>query len=159
MENEFNLTSHAFSDGESIPLKYTCNGDNINPPLLVANIPEGSQTLALIMDDPDVPSHVREDNMWDHWIVFNIPTREGISEFTINEGQEPDGTQGVTTSGNLHYGGPCPPDREHRYFFRVYALPTNLNLEEGATKTQVEGKAIEIALAKATLMGRYEQSK
>ncbi len=149
------LTSIVFDNGGKIPAKYTCNGENINPPLHINNIPKGTKYLALVMDDPDVPKSVREDGMWNHWVVFNIPATGNTLE--IAEGVEPTGTNGVTTKGTLEYGGPCPPDCEHRYFFRVYALPAPLNLPEGVTKEEVEKTAKQMALANATLMGRYEQ--
>jgi hypothetical protein len=106
------------------------------------------------MEDPDVPKNLRPDGMWDHWIVFNIPpdTRE------IPEGQEPRGTPGSGTKGNLDYFGPCPPDREHRYFFKLFALDRMLDLKEKAKKSELE-KAMEgHILEKAELMGRYERT-
>ena len=148
------LTSSAFEHEGKIPSKYTCDGDNINPPLAISDVPSEAKSFALIMDDPDVPKHLREDGMWDHWVVFNIPA----SLRDIKEGEEPAGTHGSGTSGNLDYFGPCPPDREHRYYFKLYALDTELDLQEKATKQQVE-KAMEgHVLAEAELMGRYERS-
>lgn len=147
------LTSPAFEHGGKIPSKYTCDGENINPPLAISDVPPGTGSLVLIMDDPDVPKHLRADGMWDHWVVFNIPAT--IRE--IGEGKEPEGTSGVGTSGNVEYSGPCPPDREHRYFFKLYALDTELDLPEKATKGQVE-KAMEgHVIEKTELMGRYER--
>ena len=147
------LTSPAFDHEGKIPSKYTCDGENINPALTISDLPSEAKSLVLIMDDPDVPKHLREDGMWDHWVVFNIP----ISVRDIKEGEEPVGTHGSGTSGNLNYFGPCPPDREHRYFFKLYALDTELDLAEKATKQQVE-KAMEgHVLEKAELMGRYER--
>ena len=104
------LTSTAFDEGSSIPLIYTCEGKNINPPLEFHDIPKETVSLVLIVDDPDVPKTLRADGMWDHWILFNIPkeTRR------IEEGmRNPPGIPGITTSGTLTYIGPCPPDREH----------------------------------------------
>jgi hypothetical protein len=145
------LTSSTFDHEGKIPSKYTCDGENINPPLTISNVPAQAKSLVLIMDDPDVPKRLRADGMWDHWIVFNIPPN--LTE--INEGEEPPGVHGIGTSNNLDYFGPCPPDREHRYFFKLYALDTELNLREKATKKQVE-KAMEGHIqAKAQLMGRY----
>ncbi|MBW2040217.1 MAG: YbhB/YbcL family Raf kinase inhibitor-like protein [Deltaproteobacteria bacterium] len=148
------LTSSAFQHGGKVPVKYTCDGENINPPLTISDVPSGTKSLVLIMDDLDVPKYLRADGMWDHWVVFNIPA--SLSD--IKEGEEPDGTHGIGTSGNLKYNGPCPPDREHRYFFKLYALDTELDLTEKATKKQVE-KAMEgHILAETELMGRYERS-
>jgi Raf kinase inhibitor-like YbhB/YbcL family protein len=106
------------------------------------------------MDDPDVPKEIREDGMWDHWVLFNLPAN--LRE--INEGEEPLGTRGKGTSGNLDYFGPCPPDREHRYFFKLYALDKELDLPEKATKQQVEHAMEGHVLVKAELIGRYERS-
>ena len=147
------LSSSAFAESGKIPSKYTCDGDNINPPLEISDVPSTTKSLALIMEDPDVPRDLRPDGMWDHWIVFNIPP--GTAE--IPEGQEPPGTHGAGTSGNQNYFGPCPPDREHRYFFRLFALDSELDLQEKATKPELE-KAMEgHILEKAELMGRYER--
>ena len=149
------LTSSAFKHEGKIPAKYTCDGDNIAPPLTISDVPPDAKSLVLIMDDPDVPKEFREDGMWDHWVVFNIPP--GLSG--IKEGEEPDGTHGVGTGGNTNYFGPCPPDREHRYFFKLYALSTKLDLPEKATKQDVE-KAMEgNIVAQTELMGRYERSQ
>jgi Raf kinase inhibitor-like YbhB/YbcL family protein len=147
------LTSPAFEHGGNIPSKYTCDGANISPPLTLSDVPPGTRSLALIMDDPDVPKHLRADGMWDHWVVFNI--RADIQE--IKEGKEPDGIHGIGTGGNTNYFGPCPPDREHRYFFKLYALDTALDLPEKATKQQVEKAMPGHILEKAELLGRYER--
>jgi Raf kinase inhibitor-like YbhB/YbcL family protein len=142
------LRSPAFGHEEVIPSKYTCDGDDMSPPLAIDKVPEGTVSLALIMDDPDAPAGV-----WDHWVVFNIPAT--VSR--IGEGEEPPGVHGKGTSGNLTYHGPCPPDREHRYLFKVYALDTQLDLPEGVSKAEVlyamEGHVLE----STTLMGRYER--
>lgn len=142
------LTSTAFEDGGVIPSQHTCDGDDISPPLEISDVPPETQSLVLVMDDPDAPAGV-----WDHWVVFNIPpdTRE------IAEGHEPRGVHGKGTSGNLKYEGPCPPDREHRYFFHVYALDTELHLPEGATKQEVEAAVQGHILDQAELIGRYER--
>jgi Raf kinase inhibitor-like YbhB/YbcL family protein len=105
------------------------------------------------MDDPDVPKHLRDDGMWDHWVVFNMPA----SARDIKEGEEPEGTHGIGTGGNTNYHGPCPPDREHRYFFKLYALDAKLDLPEKATKAQVEGAMENHIMAEAELMGMYER--
>lgn len=147
------LSSSVFEHGGKIPPKYTCNGENVNPPLNISDVPPGAKSLVLIMEDPDVPKNLRPDGMWDHWIVFNMPP--DTSE--IPEGKEPQGIHGQGTGGNLDYMGPCPPDREHRYFFKLFALESDLDLKEGAKKTDVE-KAMEgHVLEKAELMGLYEQ--
>ncbi len=151
--SEMNLTSTAFANSGTIPPKYTCDGANVNPPLTISNAPEGTKSLVLIMDDPDAVEPAGK--VWDHWIVWNIPpiTRE------IPEGQEPKGVHGKGTGNNLQYKGPCPPDRVHRYFFKLYALNTGLQLPEGSTKTEVEKAMKGHILARAELMGRYEREK
>jgi Raf kinase inhibitor-like YbhB/YbcL family protein len=147
------LTSSAFGHEHRIPSKYTCDGANTNPPLSISDIPSGTKSLALIMEDPDVPRKLRKDGMWDHWVVFNMPP--DVKE--IPEGKEPEGTAGVGTNGDTGYFGPCPPDREHRYFLKLFALDTKLDLPEKSTKRDVE-KAMEgHVLDRAELMGRYER--
>lgn len=149
------LISSAFEHGGRIPSKHTCDGPNVSPHLRIEGIPAGTKSLVLIMDDPDVPRSIRQDGMWDHWVVYDIPP--DVQE--IPEGQEPPGTHGKGTGGNTNYFGPCPPDREHRYFFKLYALDTFLKLPAGSTKAQVE-KAMEgHILEKTELMGRYERVK
>jgi hypothetical protein len=148
------LSSSAFEESGKIPSKYTCDGDNINPPLKISDVPSATKSLALIMEDPDVPKDLRPDGMWDHWVVFNIPP--GTAE--VPEGQEPPGMHGAGTSGNQNYFGPCPPDREHRYFFKLFALDSELDLQEKATKAELEKAMDGHILEKAELMGRYERS-
>ncbi|OGN64563.1 MAG: kinase inhibitor [Chlamydiae bacterium RIFCSPHIGHO2_12_FULL_49_9] len=149
------LKSPAFQEGEKIPSLYTCEGKNINPPLSFSDVPTNAKNLVLIMDDPDVPVFIRKDQMYDHWVVFNIPptTRK------LEENTKPPGIEGKNTSGKTGYTGPCPPDREHRYFFKLYALDTLLQLAAGASKKEVE-KAMEgHILASSILIGRYEKKK
>lgn len=148
------LTSPAFEHEGKIPSKHTCDGENANPALTISDVPAGAKSLVLIMDDPDVPKHLRADGMWDHWVVFDIPA--DLSE--VQEGEEPAGTHGIGTSGNLEYNGPCPPDREHRYFFKLYALDTELGLPEKSTKSQVESAMEGHVLETSELMGRYERT-
>ncbi|MEX1087438.1 MAG: YbhB/YbcL family Raf kinase inhibitor-like protein [Candidatus Paceibacterota bacterium] len=127
--NGLTLSSTAFEEGKDLPVKYTCDGDNISPPLTISGVDEEARSLVLTMDDPDAPTGV-----FDHWIVFDI-----LPETTdIPEGQDPDGTLGVGTSGNIGYYGPCPPVGErHRYLFTLYSLDALLNLSEGVTKDDV----------------------
>lgn len=149
------LTSPAFNEGEKIPSKYTCEGENVNPPLDFAEIPPTAKSLVLIMDDPDVPASVRKDRMWVHWIVFNMPP----STKKLSENKTPPGLQGKNTGGENAYQGPCPPDREHRYFFKLYALSTLLNLPEGATKEDLKKAMKGHILAEARLIGVYNLMK
>lgn len=142
------LTSLAFQNNQRIPAQYTCDGANDSPPLTISDIPAGAKSLALIMDDPDSPTGV-----WDHWVVFNISP--GTLE--IPEASEPGGVQGKTTFGELGYGGPCPGSGEHRYMFRLYALDTQLDLKEGASKAEIENVMQGHIFAQAQLMGRYQR--
>jgi Raf kinase inhibitor-like YbhB/YbcL family protein len=143
------LTSSAFKNGQKIPSRYTCNGENLSPPLGIADVPEGTRSLALIMEDPDVPKNIRKDGMWDHWMVFNMPP--DLSE--IQEATEPRGTAGKGTNGEAGYFGPCPPDREHRYFIKLFALDTKLELPAKSTKADVEKAMDGHILAQTELMG------
>jgi len=147
------LTSSAFENEGKIPSKYTCDGANISPPLSISDVPAQAQSLVLIAEDPDVPKKIRQDGMWDHWVVFNMPP--DIKE--IDEGKEPPGTPGKGTNGDTGYFGPCPPDREHRYFFRLYALDTKLELAEGSDKAAVQNAMEDHIIDKNDLMGRYER--
>lgn len=153
----FTLTSSAFEDGGTIPAKYTCDGERkLSPPLSFSGVPEGTQSLVLIMDDPDAPKVRRPDGMFDHWVLFNIPseTRE------ISEG-EAVGTAGANTGGDAAYTGPCPPPEyepsEHRYMFKLYALNAPLTLPVGATKKDVLDALAPLLIAEAELMGRYSR--
>lgn len=150
---ELKLTSSAFTHNGSMPSKYTCDGEDINPPLSISGVDPDAKSLVLIMDDPDVPKYIREDGMWDHWIVFNMPIT--ISE--IKEGEEPEGMHGEGTSGNVKYHGPCPPDREHRYIFQLYSLDTELDIRDGAGKEVVKRAMKGHMLQKTELIGLYKK--
>ena len=150
------LTSFAFKDNGIIPSRYTCEGANISLPLEISGAPSQTKSLVLIMDDPDVPANIRPDRNWDHWIVFNMaPDTHQIPE-TAGPAS---GAQGKTTFGHTRYGGPCPPDREHRYFLKLYALDIMLGLKEGATKKEIEKAMHGHIIDEAQLMGRYEKGK
>lgn len=148
-----NIQSSAFQNGMPIPEKYTCDGADTNPPLSFLDVPAEAKSLVLFMDDSDVPKSIRPDGMWDHWVVFNIlPDTREIKEDAIAPG-----VYGKNTFGKTAYGGPCPPDREHRYFFKLYALDGVLDLPEGASKKDVEQAMEGHILAKAELMGTYNR--
>lgn len=149
------LISSAFKNGAPIPSVYTCDGKNINPPLEIKDVPQGAKSLVLIVDDPDVPSFVRKDQMWVHWVIYDMPPGTRI----LKENTTPPGIQGTGTGNEQHYEGPCPPDREHRYFFKLYALTGFLKLKPGATKEQVEAAMEGQVLEKTELMGRYIRTK
>ncbi len=150
------LTSAAFANGELIPAKYSCDGENVSPPLAWSgNIPDQTQSFVLLMSDPDVPKSVRADGVFDHWVIWNIPANQR----EIHEGGPVPGEQGANTSGQHKYTGPCPPDREHRYFFALYAVDTRLSLAKGATKDDVLQALKGHDLASANLMGRYDRAR
>jgi Raf kinase inhibitor-like YbhB/YbcL family protein len=142
------ITSPAFENNKLIPSKYTCDGTDVNPPLTMANIPETTKTLALIVEDPDVPA-----GLWIHWIAWNIPPIPLIQEDSVPE------IEGLNTNRRLAYHGPCPPSGTHRYFFRVYALDAKLDLGENSDKKDVERAMQGHILAKGELMGLYKRSR
>lgn len=143
------ISSPAFKDGASIPSKYTGEGQDVNPPLTIENVPSGAKSLVLIVDDPDAPAKV-----WVHWVVFDIaPTVKTIDENSIP------GKQGYNDFRRNDWGGPYPPSGTHRYYFKLYALDKTLGLKEGSDKTAVE-KAMEgHILDKAETMGLYKRLK
>ncbi|MBI4163842.1 MAG: YbhB/YbcL family Raf kinase inhibitor-like protein [Candidatus Aenigmarchaeota archaeon] len=141
------LTSSAFSHNGDIPVKYTCDGGDVSPPLKISGVPATAKSLALIVDDPDAVDVAGK--VWDHWVVFNIDP----STIEIGENQKV-GTPGSTSSGISKYEGPCPP-AQHSYSFRLYTLDKTLDLQEGATKTQVESAMQGSILAQTELIGKY----
>ena len=144
------LTSAAFIHNAPIPFEYTCDGSDISPSLSISDVPSNAKSLILIMDDPDAPV-----GTWDHWIVFNIPP----STKQIAKGTEPNGVAGKNSWGKTGYGGPCPPSGTHRYFFKLYALDTELNLPEGTTKKDLERAMQGHIIAQAQLMGTYKRNR
>ena len=152
-QTTMNLTSSAFGQNQMIPSTYTCDAANSSPDLDWSGVPAGTVSLALIMDDPDVPTSIKPDGIFVHWVVFNIdPSVTGVSASSTLEG-----TQGLNGAGKSGYIGPCPPDREHRYFFKLYALDQKLDLPRGASKTDVEAKMTGHILQQAELMARYDK--
>ena len=143
------LFSSAFQNGMPIPSKYTCDGKNTNPPLEIHDVPANAKSLALIMDDPDAPMKT-----WLHWTIWNIHPQEKYSE-TDWQKAIANAQEGLTDFGTIGYGGPCPPSGTHRYFFKLFALDTLLDLKQGASLEQLtktmEGHSIE----KTELMGTY----
>lgn len=140
--------STVFSHKGHIPSEYTCDGRDINPPLEVENIPEGTKSLALIMEDPDAPR-----GTFDHWLVWNISPNEAIAE------QTNPGISGTNDFGKTGYGGPCPPSGVHRYFFKVYALDTKLELLAGADKKTLLEAMNGHILSEGEMMGLYQRKK
>lgn len=143
-----NISSPEFDNGGRIPEKYGYAKENVNPPLRIQDVPRDAESLVLIVDDPDAVEPVGK--IWDHWVLFNIDpgTRE------IDEGEAP-GVEGENDYGELGYGGPNPPDREHTYVFRIYALDKQLDLEEGCSRAEAEAAMKTHIIEKSTLDGRY----
>jgi hypothetical protein len=144
---ELLVKSSAFEPNKQIPKKYTCDGNNINPPLTLEDVPKEAKTLVLIMDDPDAPM-----GTFDHWVTWNIPA----STTKIGEHSVP-GVEGLNGGRRQGYTGPCPPSGTHRYFFKVYALDTELNLSAKSTKRDVEKAMQGHILAKGELIGLYHR--
>ena len=145
------ITSPVFNQGEAIPSKYTCDGENMSPPLSIAEVPEGTVSLVLICDDPDAPG-----GDWVHWLVWNIEPGVGeIAENSVSSGA----VEGTTSFGKTGYGGPCPPSGTHRYFFKIYALDTNLELDSSAEKAKLLEAMEGHVLGQGELMGRYSREK
>jgi Raf kinase inhibitor-like YbhB/YbcL family protein len=148
--SNMNITSPAFDNSAKIPAKYTCDGEGINPELIFSNIPENAKSLTLINHDPDAP----KQGGWTHWIVINMtPSTTGIKE----NSKPVTGLETMTDSGSTGYGGPCPPSGSHRYIFDLYALDIVLNLDQTASKEDVETAMKSHILAKAELIGIYER--
>lgn len=148
----FEITSPAFANAEAIPADYSCKGRNISPTLTWSEPPDAAQSFALIMDDPDAPM-----GTWVHWVIFNIPasTRD-LKESTPTNPQISDGSlQGKTSAGSNGYHGPCPPSGTHRYFFKLYALDTMLDLSSNADKKDLLAAMEGHILANAELMGTF----
>jgi Raf kinase inhibitor-like YbhB/YbcL family protein len=152
------ISSPAFNDGGSIPARYTCQGDDLSPELKWENLPRGTQSLALIVDDPDAPG-----TTWVHWIVYNLPANigglvEGASQGNARSFELPDGAiQGVTSFGRNDYGGPCPPSGQHHYHFKLYALDVSLEgsgLDKAGLLKAMDGHI----LAQSELVGLYEKN-
>lgn len=148
------ITSAAFREGEMIPRKYTCDGDDVSPPLAWSGVPPEAKSVALINDDPDAPV-----GTWVHWVLFNLPA--DITE--LPEGVPPNlelgsgAKQGRNDFRRIGYGGPCPPGGTHRYFFKLYALDTALPLPAGATKAELLRVMQGHILAEGQLIGKYKR--
>jgi Raf kinase inhibitor-like YbhB/YbcL family protein len=143
------ITSPAFQNDGQIPRLYTCDGKDINPALVIAGVPQGTRSLALICDDPDAPVGI-----WVHWVVWNIDA--GVKE--IKENTVPSGAvQGINDFRKHAYGGPCPPSGTHRYFFKVYALDQMLQISPNSTKADLERAMKGHVLAEGQLVGLYQR--
>jgi len=150
------IKSSVFDEGGMIPKRYTCDDADISPPLSWTGAPEGTKSFALISDDPDAPV-----GTWVHWVIFNMPANVSeLPEMVPPSKSLPDGTkQGTNDFRKIGYGGPCPPGGTHRYYFKLYALDTELNLDAGATKADLTGAMQGHILAECHLMGRYSRQR
>ncbi len=148
--SNFSLESSAFENGGIIPRKYGYKNGNSSPPLSISNIPENTVSLALIMDDPDAMGAVGK--VWIHWVLWNInPDTNELKENSITS----ECVEGETDFGEIGYGGPAPPDKEHTYIFKLYALDKKLDIEKGATKKEAEEAMKNHIIAETRLEGRY----
>ena len=145
-QDDLVVTSEAFQDGQVIPDKYGCKGDNVNPSLKIDDIPEKTASLVIIMDDPDAPV-----GTFTHWVVWNVEPKGFISE------NSSPGLEGTNDFNKKGYGGPCPPVGTHRYFFRIYALDRKLQIEEGAPRDLIEKRMQGCIIAQGQLMGKYSR--
>lgn len=159
MANDFAFTSFPFSPGEPIPTEYTCEGDDLSPSLEWVHAPDGTESVALLVDDPDAPGQT-----FTHWVLFNLPPDastlpRGVDVADHFSGADPTPQEGINDFSDIGYGGPCPPpgDGPHRYFFRLYALDTVLDLDRGATKQQVTDAMDGHILDETDLVGTYER--
>jgi Raf kinase inhibitor-like YbhB/YbcL family protein len=152
-ESSMLLTSPAFREGNTVPTDHTCDGKDSSPEIAWSGAPDGTKSFALICDDPDAPR-----GTWVHWVIFDLPptTAKLASGIAPDRELSQGGKQGKNDFGKIGYGGPCPPPgKPHRYYFKLYALDTMLNLQPGATKQQVEQAMKGHILAEGTLMGKY----
>jgi Raf kinase inhibitor-like YbhB/YbcL family protein len=153
--SEFRISSTAFREGESIPMRFTCKGENASPALSWTEPPNGTRSFALIVEDPDAPGGI-----WTHWVVYNLPGQLRRMPGNIaKQDQVPGGgLQGLNSFGNTGYGGPCPPPGDaHRYYFRLYALDAMLSLQPGAKRQDVLATAKGHILGETRLMGRFKR--
>ena len=148
------LRSAAFEEGGAIPVRYTCDGEDISPPLSWSSVPDETRSLALIADDPDAPGET-----FVHWVVYNLPpdTRRLPEDVPKREILPSGAAQGVNGAGSVGYMGPCPPSGTHRYFFKVYALETELDLGGSATKEDLVSAMEGHILAEGRLVGTYRR--
>lgn len=156
LPDSLTISSSDFLNDGPIPFPYTCDGEGMNPPLTIEGVPDEAKSLVLIVYDPDVPRVLKSDGNFDHWVLYNIPpdTRAIESGGSV-------GTVGKNSAGNIGYAPPCPPKEhepsEHRYFFKLSALDSELSLDEGATRVEVENAMRDHMIANSQLVGRYKR--
>jgi hypothetical protein len=153
----FSITSTAFAEGQEIPDQYTCDGTDISPPLSWTNLPEGTQSLVLIMDDPDAPDPEAPKMTWVHWLLYNLPADSSGLPEAVSDNQLPTRTlQGSNNWGRTGYGGPCPPIGRHRYFFKLFALNSTLPDLRNPDKESLLQSMQGYVLDETGLMGTYQ---
>ena len=152
----FILRSGAFTDGDAIPVKYTCMGKDVSPPLTWQGMPSGTKSLVLIVDDPDAPDPAAPKMTWVHWVVYNIPAdAQGLPEAANVHNLPAGAEQGVNDWNNIGYGGPCPPIGRHRYFHKIYALDSFLLIKVKPTKTKIEAAMQGHIIGSTKLIGTF----
>ena len=153
------ITSSAFQQGGAIPARYTCEGEDASPPLAWSGVPSNAKTIAMIVDDPDAPDPAKPQRVYVHWVVYNIPAATtSLAEKASKSGMPKGAVQGKNDWGKAEYGGPCPPIGRHRYFFKLYALDTELTGMKGATKADLERAMNGHVLDTGDLMGTYQKA-
>jgi Raf kinase inhibitor-like YbhB/YbcL family protein len=154
------LSSSSFTHQGEIPSKYTCEGDDVSPPLSWSAVPKGTKSLALIVDDPDAPDPKAPKMTWVHWVLYNLPPAQAELPENVTSGALPQGTrEGLNDWKRPGYGGPCPPIGRHRYFHKLYALDTVLPDLGAATRADLEQAMEGHVIEKAELIGTYEKGK
>lgn len=152
------ITSTAFQSGGSIPSKYTCEDRDLSPPLAWSGAPPGTKSFALIVDDPDAPDPAKPQRVYVHWVVFNLPAATiALAENASKKGLPKGAVHGKNDWGKTEYGGPCPPIGRHRYFFKLYALDTELTGLSSPTKSDLERVMKGHVIDSAELIGTYQK--
>ena len=153
-KSEIKVTSAAFNEGQPIPRQYTCDGVNVSPPLEWSGVPKATKTIAIIADDPDAPS-----GTWVHWVLYNLPADNigFVENVPATENLKVGGFQGKNDFEKIGYGGPCPPSGTHRYFFKIYAVDSELDLKAGATRAELEKALQGHIVSQGQLMGTYSR--
>ena len=155
---KFDLLSKAFNNGEEIPTKYTCEGMNISPPLTVVGVPDKTQSLVIIIDDPDAPDPQAPKMTWVHWVLYNIqPNFTDLPEGILPANLPPGTMEGLNDWKRTNYGGPCPPIGRHRYFHKLYALDTLLTGLDTPTKADIETSMKGHIIEQTELIGTYQK--
>lgn len=154
-KNKIKITSSAFKNGKLIPNKYACDGDDVSPPISWSSVPDGTESIAIITDDPDAPG-----GTFVHWVIYDIPgdITELSEEISSDDALEDGTQQGTNDFGNIGYNGPCPPKGTHRYYFKIYALDKETGIDPGATKEDLVNAMKGHILGEGKLMGKYKSS-